>query len=94
MTAPPTVTLHSLSGRHDVPAAALVHRNPFLGLLAEIHRLLAAAAATFDHRAQEVCCPWTVAVRVASVAVVTAVVHVALRMERQRFIIHSFQCKM
>lgn len=89
---------HSLRGRHDVPAAALVHRHPFLGLLAEIHCLLAATtAAAFDRRTEEVrrtrpvavgVAP--VAVGVAPVAVVTAVV--ALRMETQRFSFYSF-CK-
>lgn len=82
MTTPPTVGPHSLRGRHDVPAAALVHQNPFLGLLAEVYCLLAAGA--FDHRTQEVRCPRPVGVGVASMAVVTAVVHVALREETQR----------
>lgn len=99
MTTPTTVGPHLLRGRHDVPTAALIHRNPFLGLLAEVYCLLAAGA--FDHRAQEVHCPRPVAVGmggvgvgVASVAVVTAVVHVALRVNTQRLRFYSLQCKM
>lgn len=73
MATPP----HSLRCRHDVPAAALIHPYPLLGLLAEIHRLLA----TFDQRAKEVRCQRPVSMGVASVPVVTAVV--ALTMEIQ-----------
>lgn len=90
---------HSLRRRHDVPAAAFVHRHPFLWLLAEIHCLLAATAtaAAFDQRAEKVRCTRPVAVGVASVAVgvgvasvavVTAVV--ALRMEMQMFSFYFF----
>lgn len=86
--------LDSLRGRHNVPAAALVHRNPFLGLLAEIHRLLAATAA-FDQwtevsRSRPVAV--AVGVGVASVTVVTAVVALGMENTDSVFIDSSVKC--
>lgn len=71
--------LNLLSCLHYVPAAAVIHVRPSLWLLTDVHRLIRVLGELSMKTCHEgVRCSRPVAVRMTSMSVLTAVMHVAV----------------